>query len=178
MSENLTNRMIRAMKLDSSLYEEVERDETAMNQAITVVVISSLCAGVGSLLNQMFKGRFGVFGLITVVISALIGWLIWSYITYFIGTRLFKGAETSAEYGELLRTIGFSNSPGVFNIFNFIPLVSLIVGIWQLASMIIAVRQALDFDTTKAILTCIVGWIAYIIIAIVLGGLMALPALM
>jgi len=42
----------------------------------------------------------------------------------------------------------------------------------------VAVRQALDFSTGKAILTCIVGWIAIIIILVVIGVLIALPFLL
>ncbi len=176
MVADLVDRMIRAVKLDVSLYEEVERDTTAMNQAIAVVVISSICAGLGTLIRGIFQGSLlGLFGVVTGVIGALVGWLIWSLITYIIGTKVFKGPETKADYGELLRTIGFSSSPGVFNVLGFIPLVSFVVGIWQLAAMVIAVRQALDFDTTKAILTCVVGWIVNMLVMLVIGGLIALP---
>lgn len=177
---SLVDRMIRAMRLDVSLYEEVERDEGAMNQAITVVIISSLCAGVGSLISSLSRGGggFGLIGAFAGVIVSLIGWFIWSFTTYIIGTRIIKGQETQATYGELLRTIGFSRSPGVFNALGFLPLASFIVGIWELAAMIIAVRQALDFTTMKAVLTCIVGWIANVLVYILIGGLLALPTLL
>ena len=177
---NLVNRMVRAIKLDASLYEEVEMDSGAMTEAIAVVVISSLCAGVGSLIGGLFQGQLvlSLLGAIAGVISALIGWLIWSFLTYFIGTKLFKGPSTSADYGELLRTIGFSSSPGVFNVLSFLPLVSFVTMLWQLASMVIAVRQALDFDTVKAILTCVVGFVAYLLILLLVGGLVTLPFLL
>jgi len=173
----LASRMIQAMKLDSSLYEEVEKDEEAMRQAVTVVVISSLCAGIGSMIGSLFRGGIGLalIGTIAGVIGALVGWFVWSFITYIVGTRITRGPETQAEYGELLRVIGFSSSPGVFHVLNFIPFVSLIVGIWQLAAMVIAVRQALDFSTMRAILTCIIGWIANVIVWVLIAGLIALP---
>ncbi|UCD73728.1 MAG: YIP1 family protein [Candidatus Bathyarchaeota archaeon] len=172
--------MIRAMRLDVSLYEEVEKDENAMNQAVAVVVISSICAGIGSMISSLSEGGAGLalVGSIVGMITALIGWFIWSFVTYFVGTRITKGQETKADYGELLRTIGFSSSPGVINILSFIPLVSFIVGIWQLAAMIVAVRQALDFTTNRAILTCILGWITYMLLLILFGGLMAIPFLL
>jgi hypothetical protein len=172
--------MIRAMRLDASLYEEVEKDENAMNQAVAVVVIGSICAGVGSLIRSISEGGTGLalVGSIVGMITALIGWFIWSFITYVVGTRITKGRETQADYGELLRAIGFSSSPGVFNILSFLPLVSFLVGIWQLAAMIVAVRQALDFTTTKAILTCIIGWIANVLLWVLVGGLMAIPFLL
>jgi hypothetical protein len=97
-------------------------------------------------------------------ISALIGWLIWSYLTYIIGTKLLPTPETKADYGELLRTIGFSSSPGLIRILGIIPglreIVFLVSGIWMLVAMIIAVRQALDYQSTlRAIGVCIIGWI-------------------
>ena len=45
---SLVDRMIRAAKLDSHLYEEVEADTGAMGQAMLVVVLSSIAAGIGS----------------------------------------------------------------------------------------------------------------------------------
>lgn len=44
-----TDRMIRAAKLDVNLYEEVEADKDTMRQAMGVVVLASLAAGVGSI---------------------------------------------------------------------------------------------------------------------------------
>ena len=176
---SLVNRMIRAAKLDASLYEEVEHDPGALNQAITVVLIASAASGIGNLLEALLRGRgFGVaaVGLVGGLILALIGWLVWSFVTYLVGTRVFGGQAT---YGELLRSIGFSNSPGVINVFGFIPLlgglVRFVAFIWSLVAMIIALKQALDFTTGKAIATAIIGLIALIVVVVVLGLLVALP---
>ena len=180
---SLFNKMLRAAKLDTSLYEEVEKDETATNQAILVVVIASICSGIGSAIGGMTSGVGGlVMGLVGGVVAALVGWFIWSFITYFIGTRLFKGPQTEASYGQLLRCIGFSNSPGVLGILAFIPIIggiiALIAAIWSLIAMVIAVRQALDFSTGRSIATCIVGFIVMMIIIAAIGmatgGLLAL----
>ena len=171
--------MIRAAKLDSSLYEEVEKDTAATNQALLVVVIASVCAGIGSAISgHMAVGPAGlIYGLVTGVILALIYWLIWSFITYFLGTRIFKGSQTKATYGELLRCIGFSDSPGVLGILIFLPVIGWVIGfiawIWALVAMVIAVRQALDFSTGRAIATCIVGFIVMVIISALVAGLAA-----
>lgn len=159
------NRIIRAAKLDADLYEEVEADRGAFGQAMAVVILSSIAAGIGSL------EKTGIGGIFSVTISALIGWFIWSYLTYIIGTKILPTPETRADYGELLRTIGFSSSPGFIRILGIIPgltgILFLIAGIWMLAAMVIAVRQALDYRSTwRALGVCIIGWI---IQAIVLG---------
>ena len=175
----ILDRMIRAAKLDASLYEEVEKDVTATNQAILVVVIVSICTGIGGAIGGQMAGGIGgpVFGLIVGTIVALIGWFIWSFITYFIGTRLFKGPKTKATYGELLRCIGFSYSPGTLRILSFIPILGGIIVfialIWSLIAMVIAVRQALDFSTGRAIATCIVGFIVLVIISAAVAMLTA-----
>lgn len=161
--DNFTNRMIRAAKLDVSLYEEVEADKSAFRPAMGVVVLASLAAGIG----QIF--RDGLTGLIFGTISALAGWYIWAYITYFIGTRFFAEPQTEADHGQLLRTTGFSSSPGLLRIFGIIPILGgiavAISSIWMLVAMVIAVRQALDYSSTlRAVGVCIVGWVFYIFI--------------
>jgi hypothetical protein len=175
----IIDRMIKAAKLDVSLYEEVEKDVSATNQAILVVVIASICSGIGTAIGgQMTGGLSGlIFGFVGGIIAALVGWFIWSFITYFIGTRLFKGPKTEASYGELLRCIGFSNSPGTLRILSFIPILGAVIvviaGIWSLIAMVIAVRQALDFSTGRAIATCIVGFIIMLVITFVVAMLTA-----
>ena len=156
-----TERMIRAAKLDVSLYEEVEADKPALGQATGVVVLSSLAAGIGS--TSMGGGN-----LIWMTIGALVGWYIWAYLTYFIGAKLLPEAQTKADHGELLRTIGFSSSPGLIRILGIIPgltnVVFSVAGIWMLIAMVIAVRQALDYESTlRAVGVCLIGWIIQII---------------
>ena len=59
----LTEKMIRAAKLEPALYEEVEADVTATNQALQVVVIASLAGGIGGGLSSLFAGG-GLGGLV------------------------------------------------------------------------------------------------------------------
>jgi hypothetical protein len=185
---SLVQRMIRAARLDAGVYEELEADRTATSQAATAVVIVALCNGVGAALAAQFvprpeglPGPNPILALIGGVVGALVGWLIWSYVTYFVGTKFFGGTATP---GELLRTIGFAQSPGVLNLLAFIPFVggilALVTGIWSLVAGIVAVRQALDFDTGKAILTTVIGWIFLVIVivlvSVVIGGAVGLGA--
>ncbi len=163
MMERLWERMIRAAKLDVSLYEEVEADRDALKQATVVVVMSSLAAGVGA------SSYGGIGGLIFGTVAALAGWYVWSFLTYWIGTRFLPEPQTNADYGELLRTIGFSSAPGVLRVLGIIPgltgLVFLLVSIWMLVAMVIAVRQALDYTgTLRAVAVCVIGWIVQLLI--------------
>jgi len=139
---SLKDRIIRAAMLDVNLYEEVEADKKALGQAMGVVVLSSVAAGVGS----AAKGGLGT--ILIGMVAALIGWYIWAYLIYFIGTKFLPEPQTKADHGELLRTIGFSSSPGLIRVLGVVPilrgLVFSVAAIWMLAAMIIAVRQALD----------------------------------
>lgn len=159
----LLRRMVRASMLEAELYEEVERDKTALSQAIWVVLLSSFSAGIGSATLR------GLGSLISIGITALISWFIWAYIVYFIGVKILPTKETISDPGELLRTIGFSSSPGVIRILGIIPglynFVFLLAQIWMLIAMVIAVRQALDYRSTlRAVFVCIIGWFIQIFI--------------
>ncbi|MBW2246465.1 MAG: hypothetical protein JRF62_04580 [Deltaproteobacteria bacterium] len=165
--QNYINRMVRAAKLDVSLYEEVEADKGSMGQAMGVVVLSSIAAGIGSI------GTIGVKGVILGAITALVAWYIWAYMTYFIGVKLLPEPQTKADHGELLRTIGFSSSPGLIRVLAIIPGISGIIfaiaSIWMLVAMVIAVRQALDYQSTlRAVGVCMIGWVIQAIILAIL----------
>jgi len=166
--------MIGASKLDVNVYEEVEADKTATGQAMGVVVLSSLAAGIGSI----GRGGLGI-GILFGTIAALIGWYVWAYITYFVGTKLLPEPQTKADHGELLRTIGFSSSPGLIRVLGIVPgltgIIYLIASIWMLIAMVVAVRQALDYQSTfRAVGVCMIGWVIQTLILVlvlfVLGG--------
>ncbi len=155
---NLIERAVRAAKLDASVYEEVEADKSALGQAMTVVVVSSLAAGIG----QAAMG--GVLGLVVGTVGALAGWYIWAFLIYLIGAKLLPEPQTDADVGQLLRTIGFSSAPGVFQVLGIIPVFGTIVffavAIWMIAAMVVAVRQALDYQSTgRAVGVCVIGWV-------------------
>jgi len=157
------DRVIRAAKLDGNLYEEVEADKSALGQAMAVVVISSVAAGVGMI------DEAGLGGIFMGAVAALIGWYIWAYLTFLIGTRLLPEPQTSADYGELLRTIGFSSAPGVIRVLGIFPvlegIVFFVASLWMLVAMVVAVRQALDYSgTLRAVGVCVIGWVIQVVI--------------
>ena len=166
----LADRMIAAARLDVDLYEEVEADTGATTQAMTVVVLVALAGGIGAL---GFGG--GPLDILRGVIVGLTSWAAWAYITYLVGTKLLNTPETDANWGQLARTTGFAQSPGVLRIFGFIPglgpLIFIAVFFWQMAAMVIAVRQALDYKSTWRTLGVVAIGVPFIIIinAIVFG---------
>ena len=166
------DRMVRAARLDAALYEEVENEPEAMGQAMIVVVISSVAAGIGS------AGIGGPLGLIGGTLAALVGWAIWAVLSHFIGTTLLAEPQTRSTIGQVMRTTGFAAAPGVIRILAFIPLlgtvINLVANLWMLAAFVVAVRQALDYSGTgRAVLVVVIGWVVQMIVF----GLLALVGL-
>ena len=160
---SIVDRMRGAAMFDVPTYEEVEHDTSATGQAAIVVVLAAVAAGIGN----AFRGGPGIIG---GIVASLLGWVAWSGITYFVGTRVFKGTAT---WGELARTLGFAQAPGVLMVAAIVPLlgwvVRIAVGLWMLGTGIVAIRQALDIDTGKAVLTALVGWLAMVALSMVLA---------
>ena len=166
------NRVTRAAMLDVGLYEEVEADTSLNQEALIVVILVSVLSGIGGFLQGVFKGDIGaaLLALVVGVVLGVVSYYIWAYVTYFVGTNLFGG---TADAGELLRVLGYASGPRVLGVLGFIPcvggLAGLVGAIWALVAGVIAVREALDFDTTKAVLTVIIGWVIVFAISLVVG---------
>jgi hypothetical protein len=172
---SFANRILLSAKLNPEVYEEVEADRTAMGQAVAVVIISSIAAGIGTIQQT------GLGGLLLGTLLALTGWIVWAGLTYYIGTRFLPEPETRADYGELLRTIGFASSPGIIRVLGIIPglasIVFLVAAVWMLVAMVIAVRQALDYRSTwRALGVCLIGWVIQALITMLVFACVGGPA--
>lgn len=163
-------RLIGALALDPVTYEEVEADRSGTGQALLVVVLSSVGAGVGA----RGLGSGSLESMVFISMLSLIAWASWALLTYQIGVRLMPEADTRADVGEMLRTIGFSAAPGMLRIFGIVPGAAIpafaITAVWMLAAMVVGVRQALDYkSTSRALAVCGLGWALAIAIVVGLG---------
>ena len=154
-------RIIRAAKLESRLYGEVATGKDAARQALVVVLLSSLAAGLGA------STHAGLGGLVIGGLVALLAWYIWTFLIYIIGAKLFPVSQTSAGHRELWRTLGFASAPGVLRVFGAIPgltgLAFLVAAVWMLIAAAVAVRQALDYTSTvRAAGVCVPGWLVHV----------------
>jgi hypothetical protein len=159
----IVNRMLGAARLDVQTYEEVEHDTEAMPQAVAVVVMAAVAAGIGAI------GEGGLGGLILGTLGALVGWVLWAGVVYLVGTRVIPGDQTRADMGQVLRALAFAQSPGVIRVFGFIPglgpLIFFVAAIWMLVAMVIAVRQSLDSESTgRAVGVVLIGFVIYVIV--------------
>lgn len=165
-------RIIGAALLDPDTYEEVEADKGALGQAMTVVILHAVSASMGAVLNGDTRVM-----IVTGVVS-LVAWFLWAFIIFVVGTKLLPERQTRSDMGELLRTIGFASAPGLLSFLAMVPfagpLISFGIFIWMLAAMVIAVRQALDYESTgRAIVVCLIGWLAFVFAGLFLTVLLS-----
>jgi hypothetical protein len=158
----LANRLVGSVWLNPASYEEVEADTHANAQAVGIVILSSVAAALGT-------GTTSLGSMVSLVVVALASWIIWVLLTLMIGTHLLPGNSTRADFGQLMRTTGFSAAPGIFRVLGIIPVIGwglfLAATIWMLFSFVIAVRQALDYSSTgSALAVCILGWLIHAVL--------------
>jgi hypothetical protein len=192
-------RIMGVFKLDKATFADVEQDQTATTQAAMVVVLVAILAGIGAAIGAVMFNRtmpgvieslesslgdtfnsvlapqmspIGAF--INAALGAVVAWLIWSALTYFVGTKLFNG---TADMGEMMRVIGFAQAPRLLSVLGFIPclgpLLSFAGWVWALAASFVGIREGLDLDSGKTLLTILVAFIGAIVVNFLIGLLLA-----
>lgn len=165
-------RLVGAAMLDAATYEEVEADRAATPQALAVVVLSSLAAGIGAKGSTSGVATLAFFAGASVI--ALIAWAAFALVAFEIGARLLPTRDTRVDVGELLRTLGFAATPGLIQVFGIVPGATVPVFtlaiLWALVASVVAVRQALDYTSTaRALAVCGLGLILSLAVAVILG---------
>ncbi len=155
--------VISALLLDEDFYAEVAEDKSLLRQAAFVVVAANLFGGIGTAIateeNLMAGAALGL-------ATGVVGWLVWSGVAYAIGVRVLGG---DSDYKEMLRVIGFAYAPLAIGI---IPWLGFVGAGWALFAAVIAIRESMDFSTERALATIVVGWAAWLAIAVFLNALL------
>jgi hypothetical protein len=166
---------MRAIRLDASVFREIAEDKNAMTEAAIIVVIVAILSSIGSAIGS---DSFFVTLIVTLLLAILVNWLLWAVLTYFVGVYVFQG---KSDIPEMMRVLGYANAPNLLGLFAFIPcvgwIISLAGAILAFIAGFMAVREAMEFDTSKAILTVLISWVISFAISIgvgiVIGGGMA-----
>ena len=169
----MISRMLRASMLDAHVYEEVESDSSAIVQAVLIVVVVAVARGVATL-----SVTDNILGIAFGIIAGLLSWAVWAFITYMVGTKLLKTGDTESSWGEMARVTGFAQSPGILFLIAVVPVVGTwilpVVSLWQLAAMVVGIRQALDYTSTfRAIGVVLIGFVAVIPLQLILFAVLA-----
>lgn len=169
--------MLRAALLESALYEEVEAEPRALGQAFVVVLLASAAGALGA-----WSGGHPPLRLALEALEPIVFWLGASLFAYMAGATFFRGVHTQTDYAEVLRTTGFAFTPGLLRVLGGLPAIdaaglhlppTILPDLWVVVASIVAVRQALDFGTARAIATF---GAAYLLLWLLLAGaLISLP---
>lgn len=156
-------RVVGALKLDPNTFEEIERDPTAMGQAVGVIALAAVSAGIGNI----WYG--GISGILFGIVSSLIGYVLWAVVVWLVGTKVMPDPATKADFPETFRVIAFAAAPGLFGAVTIIPilgwLLMFLIWLWSIAAMVVAVRQVLDYsDTFKAAIVVLIGFVVNLVV--------------
>lgn len=162
----MIDRILRAIRLDPTLYREVADDDQFNTEAIVIVVVVAVLSSLGT----GFGARRFLIGFVAELAnSILLGWLLWAAVSYFIGAAL--GGRSSVS--EMARTLAYANTPRFIALLGFIPclgpVLRLAAWILGIAAGVIAIRESMEFDTMKAVVTAVVGLIFYVVANILIG---------
>lgn len=178
--DTMMDRVLKAAQLDVDFFNKVEADKSLNQEALMVVILVSVISGVGSFIGAVMGGRIGgaVLALFVTVLMGVINYYIWSYVTHYVGSALF---QATSDPGELLRVLGYASGPRALGVLGFIPclggLISLAGAVWALVAGFIGVREALDLDTGKTLVTVIIGWVIILVINLVMSAVLGVGGL-
>jgi hypothetical protein len=157
----MIDRIVRAIRLDWTVFGEIAQDRGALKEAAIIVAIVTFLSAIGTGIAARSLGAF--FG--DWIAGIVVGWIGWAIITYLVGTALFKG---KTDILEMLRVLGYANAPNLLGLLSFIPCVGWIFplagGLLALAAGILAIREAMDLNTSHAVVTAVIGWVVFVAI--------------
>jgi hypothetical protein len=169
----MLDRIIRIIKLDFPVFKDIEADPSATTQAAIIVAAASVLSGIGS----AFSSDRPLMAFLGAVVSGVVGWIVWSYVSHFVGGVLYKSTGT---FESMLRVIGYANAPQLLGILNIIPCIGwiggLVGGILALIASIMAIREGLDLQLEQAIVVALVGFLALLLVSIIVGSILGVGA--
>jgi hypothetical protein len=172
-------RVAGVLQLQPATFEEIEHDTSAITQAAIVVGAAAVARGLGLF---PYLGLWAVRFFVMTIVFAFIGWVVGSAVLWAVGTKVMPGKNTEADIQQMMRLTGFAQAPMILAIFRIIPflgwLISIVGAIWSLACLVVAVRQGLEYDdTVKAIIVCVIAWVAMIVVMMLVGVILGGAAL-
>lgn len=170
------DRVVGALTLKASTFQEVENDPNAMGQAVGVITLAAVSAGIGNI----WWG--GITGIVSTVFISLIAYAVWAVVVWLVGTKVMPDPATKADFPETFRTLAFAAAPGLFGIITIVPilgyLIMFLIWFWQIAAMVVAVREVLDYtDTVKAVIVVVIGFVVQFVITMMLTAMLVGTAL-
>ncbi len=169
-------RVLGALGLDAATFEDVEADRSALPQALLVVALAGVGAGIG----VAGVGDTAPRTIALITVASIAAWVAWALLVHQIGAHVLGEPRTEVDLGQVLRTLGFAAAPGMFRAFEvfgatrwlFFP----ITAVWMVAAMTVAIRQAFDYGSLgRAVAVSLLGWTVLVTVGAGVGLWLAVP---
>ena len=145
---SISRSIIRVISFDTAIYAEVAGNKAATLQALSIVLLSALAAGIPAYFEAGFAGFDRI---VSQMFLAVVGWVLWVSITYFVGTQIFRKRASERDWKSLARALGFAQSAGILRILGVIPglgaALTLVVLVWIFIASVLAIRGALGLNS-------------------------------
>jgi hypothetical protein len=169
----LVQRIIGAFTFRKGVYAEVEKDTTFTTTAWILVAVVAFLNQLGTAASADLAGW--LIGAIGGTIFAVLGFAVGALVINWVGRAVFKADVT---FHELVRTLGLAYVWQVIGIFGVLAAISetlscvlapvmFIAFILMVVASFIAVKEALDLDWVKTIITVILGFLAVFAVMVV-----------
>ena len=168
----MMSRLLRLIRLDTSVFDEVRDDDRELIPALVVAVVSCFLAGLGAWLYWEITADIGAqsaflnaFLLGSIFLAVMYGAA--ALVIYVIMVQFFK---VQVELLPIVRTMGYAAAPLSLSLLMLIPVLYPVFALVPLAillvSMIYAVQSATNAESTQVVVACIVG---FTVMTLVLG---------
>jgi hypothetical protein len=169
----IVQRLRRLATLDTSVFDEVRDDATALIPAVVVVVVSTFLTGIGGWLwyqmqsNNYKAGTFLMKSAIFGSVVSIVLWGVWVGVTYVMLSQVFRAR---ADINQLVRVMGFAAAPLALGVLLFIPKLSYGIGLTSLALLFglttIAVQSATDASAGRTLAANGAGFAVWAIVLV------------
>lgn len=194
-SHSFGERVIGAFKLERPIFDEVRRDTNAMTQAAIIIAVAGFAGGVGAFFSDQNQSltvddrTYNVGGSVLTgiiagaanIVISLIAWVFISLVYRFVALRMLGSQETSIQWQEVARPIGFASAPSMLSLLSPIPLlgalISFVAGIWAFAAQIVALSETFRVSKWRAFGIIVVSVILLSLVIGILGCICVLAIL-
>ena len=168
----LADRLIRLVRLDTSVFDEVRQDPAATIPAVVVAAASTFLAGIGGWLWWWVQdyGDSGDIFIKSTIIGSLLSivlWVLWLLVSWVILTQVFR---EEADWQQMLRTMGMATLPLALSAIMFVPLISFGVALASIALFFglttIAIQAVTPANAARVLVANLAGFAVW---AIILG---------
>ena len=172
MGDGLIGRMVRALRLDPTLYREVAGPGGSNRQAAAVVVLAALGTGAAVATRAIdpvawaierygsFEGEVlqAVYVAIVIAIAHMVAWPVWAGGFWLVGARLGDRDAEAPEFGQVARAIAFAQAPGVLGV--LVPVfVAFLWGVTDTESVTVGTLVVRLYAVASALRALISGWV-------------------